>query len=262
MLFTITNKINNISKNLEIIKNTKYGVINNSDNSYVISEEYDNIILCGDDTFVLYKNGKTGVCLIEENQAVMICECDYDVIDNFNNNLFLSNDKMTRYYNSITNQTQDFKEVIIDIPYIYGYDKEYQYIIHSETGETIYKKQYNKYNKSYYIYCGDTDKGAVFYDIIFSAYLYPADSGYTYCQYPINHPVIINKNNVINIVDGENGIGVIDSFGNPITDNKYDKISLELKITAENQAERKEKTISVPDGIYTKNTIFKPDKSI
>ena len=259
MLFTIKT-INNISGNLKIVKNKKYGVINNSNHSYIISAEYDNIICCGMDIFILYKNGKIGLYRIEENYAVTICECEYDVIDNFNNNLFLSNDKTTVYYHSITKQRQKFKEVIIDMPYIYGYDEEYQYIIHSETGETIYRKQYGKYNKSYYMYCGFTDKGAVFYDTVFSAYLYPSDKGYAYYQYPINCPVIINKNNVINIVDGENGIGVIDSFGNSIIDDKYDEILLELKITAANQTERKEKFISVPNGVYNKAAIFQPDK--
>lgn len=257
MLFTVRNKAfeESTSKNLKIVKGKKYGIINTLDNTYLVPEEYDNIFLYGVNTFVLHKKGKIGLCRIDDFQAVIICKCEYDVIDTFNHDLFLSNDNGTRYYNSQTKEIRDFKEVILDTPYLYGYDEEYQYIIHQESGAVIHKRKYNKYNKSYYVYCGDTDKGAAFYDSTFSTYFYPTENGYKPYEYPLYHPVIVNKCNVINIVDGENGIGVIDSFGNTVTENEYDEISLEIKVTAKNKKEHIEKNIEIPKGKFNKNSL-------
>ena len=257
MLYTVRNRAfeESTSKNLKIVNDEKYGIINTLDNTYLIPKEYDNIFLYGANTFVLYKNGKIGLCRIDDFQTDIIAKCEYDVIDTFNHNLFLSNDKGTRYYNSQTKQMQDFKEVILDTPYLYGYDEECQYIIHQESGVVLHKRKYNKYNKSYYVYCGDTDKGAVFYDSTFSTYLYPTEKGYKPYENPLHHPVIVNKYNVVNIVDGENGIGIIDSFGNAVMENKYDEISLEIKVTAKNKNERIEKIIEIPKGKFDKNGV-------
>lgn len=254
MLFTVRNKAfgENTLKNLKIVQDEKYGIINTLYNTYLIPKEYDNIFLYGVNIFVLYKNGKIGLCRIDDLDVVTIGKCEYDVIDTFGHNLFLSNDSGTRYYNSQTKEIQDFEEVILDMPYLYGYDENNQYIIHQESGNVIYKRKYNKYNKSYYVYCGMTDKGAVFYDSTFSTYFYPTDNGYKPYEYPLHHPVIVNKCNIINIVYGENGIGIIDSFGNTVIENIYDEITLELKITVKNKNEHIEKIIDVPNGKYNK----------
>ena len=259
MLFTIRDRAENTSKALRIVKNKKYGIANSIDNSYIIPEKYDNIILYDVNTFALYKNGKIGLCRIDEGEQkfniVLICNCDYDTIDNFNHDFFLSNYKTIRYYNSLTKQITDFKEIIMDTPYIYGYDELYIYIISQKTGEAIYKRKYNKYDKSYYLYCGNTDKGAVFYDTTFSTYLYPTANGYSHYEYPLNGFIVINNDNIMNIVDGIGGIGIIDSFGNTIADNKYDAISLELKIRAVSENERIEKTIPLPNCTYSKDKV-------
>lgn len=255
MLYTIKNKPfgDYTSDNLKIVHNNKYGIVNSSDNTYIINEEYDNIFLYGINTFILYQNGKVGMCRIENNHADILCRCEYDIVDNINHNLFFSNDIKTRYYNSVTGQIMDFTEITIDIPYIYCSDNEYQYIIYEETGEVIYKRKYNRYNKSCYVYYGDTDKGAVFYDVRYSMYLYPSKSGYKYYQYPINNSIIVNRNNICNIAEDENGIGVIDSFGNMIIKNSYDVISIEIKIKAQNQHESIEKTIPLSKEIYRRS---------
>ena len=41
----------------------------------------------------------------------------------------------------------------------------------------------------------------------------------------------------MNIIEDENGVGVIDSFGNTIIENNYDKIQFEINITAVNKNE-------------------------
>ena len=264
MLFTVRNKAfrESTSKKLKIVNDEKYGIVNTLDNEYLIPKEYDNIFLYGVNTFVLHKNGKIGLCRIDDLRVVIIGKCEYDVIDTLGHNLFLSNDNVTRYYNSNTKEIKDFKEVILDVPYLYGYDEEYQYIIHQESGKVVYKRKYNKYNKSYYVYCGDTVKGAVFYDSTFSTYFYPTDNGYKPYEYPLHHPFIVNKNNVINIVDGENGMGVIDSFGNAVMKNEYNEILLEIKVTAKNGNEHIEKIIEIPNGFFNKKCVSEPDNWI
>ena len=257
MLFTVRNNAFGESslKNIKIIKNQKYGIMNELNDNYILPEEYDNIFLYGINIFALYKNGKIGLCRIEDEKVVMICQCEYDVIDNYNHDLFLSNDDETLYFNSNTKEIKIFNEVITDTMYLYGYDKNYQYIIHQESGKVIYKKELNKYNKSYYAYCGESGNGAVFYDTTFSTYIYPTDEGYKPYEYPLNHPVIVNKYNVINIIDGEKGIGIIDSKGNRIIENNYDEITVELKIAAKNKNEWVEKTIKIPDNAFTKDKV-------
>lgn len=257
MLFTVRNNAfsENSLKNIRIVKNEKYGIMNESTNTYILPEEYDNIFLYGVNIFALYKNGKIGLCRIEDENINMICQCEYDVIDNYNHDLFLSKDNETLYFNSNTKEIRIFKEVITDTMYLYGYDENYQYIIHQESGKIVYKKELNKYNKSYYAYCGETEKGAVFYDTTFSTYIYPTDNGYKPYEYPLNHPVIVNKYNVVNIIDGENGMGIIDSKGNRIIENNYDEITVELKITAKNKNELVEKIIKIPDNNFTKDKI-------
>lgn len=257
MLFTVRNNVFGESslKNIKIVKNDKYGIMNESDNTHILPEEYDNIFLYGINIFTLYKNGKIGLCRIEDEKAVILCECKYDIIDNYNHDLFLSNDDETCYFNSNTRQTNVFREISTDMRYLYGLDKEYQYIIHQESGKIIYKKKLNKYNKSCYMYCGDSKNGTVFYDFTFSTYLYPTDNGYKPYEYPLNCPIIINKYNVINIVDGEKGIGVITPEGNAVTENKYGEITVELKITAKCEDEYIEKTVSLPNGKFNRETV-------
>lgn len=261
MLFTVRNKIFGglTAKNLQIVKDEKYGIVNQIDNSYLIPKEYDNIFLYGVNTYVLHKNGKIGLCRIDEENGrfkpVIICECEYDVIDSVNHNLYFSNDNIIRCYNSYTKQTRDFKEVSVYSPYLYACDETYQYVIYEETGELIFKKKYTDYSKSCYAYCGNTDKGAVFYDARYSTYLYPTDKGYKIYKHLFNNPIIINRNNVINIVESDNGMGVIDSFGNSIIDNEFKEIRLELKVTAISKDNKTEKTVVFPDNIYNSDTV-------
>ena len=66
----------------------------------------------------------------------------------------------------------------------------------------------------------------------------------------------MNKCNIANIIDGENGIGIIDSFGNPVTENEYDEISLEIKVTAKNKKEHIEKIIEIEITIIYKIYCF------
>lgn len=252
MLFTVRNNAfsGNTSKNIRIVKKQKYGIINESNGTYILPEEYDNIFLYGINIFALHQNGKIGLCKIEDEKPIILCDCEYDVIDNYNHDLFLSNDIETCYFNSNTQQIMILNEVITDMSYIYGSDKNYQYIIKQETGQIVHKKKYAKYSKSCYTYCGETEKGPVFYDATFSTYIYPTDKGYKPYEYSLNHPVIVSKYNVINIMDGEHGLSVIDSMGNSVLENEYKSIKIELKITAINNRERIEKIIPIPNNTF------------
>ncbi len=254
MLFSVKSMFeNSIPENIKVTKNEKYGIINIDSQEYLLPEEYDNIFIYGKNTFVLYKSGKIGLCRVEENKAEIICDCEYDVIDNYSHNLFLTNETNICYYNPYFNKLQHFENVNIVAPYFYCVDKECKYIIDCATAEVIYKK-HRKYGESCFVHCGNTPKGPVFYDCCYSTYLYPTDNDYKCFEYPLNHPLIINNKNIMNIVDGDKGIGIIDSFGNEIIGNNYDEISFELKITAKKKNERIEKVIELPD-VYNKNSV-------
>lgn len=60
---------------------------------------------------------------------------------------------------------------------------------------------------------------------------------------------------MINIVDGEKGIGVITPEGNTVIENKYGEITVELKITAKCEDEYIEKTVSLPNGKFNRETV-------
>lgn len=208
-----------------------------------------------DNIIILNEDGKIGLSKIVNNTTTTIFKCEYDTIEVIEHSFFLLKDNTVYYYNSITDNKNIYKEVVLDLPYFYANDEKYQYIIIIDTGEILYKKKLNKYNKSDYICFGITTKGPVFFDMKNNTYLYPDGNGYSFYPYPINHPIIINGNNVINIVNTENGIGIIDSFGNTLTDDNHENITLELKITALNKENRMEKVIPLPNNIYRRNQL-------
>ena len=199
--------------------------------------------------FVLVQKGKIGAVQIEEAETSfkleIIAECKYDTLETFNHDLLFSNENGTRYYNSTTKTIFDFKDVRAEYPCLYCKDETYQYIIHGETGEIIYKKEYTSYSESCFCYCGDTDKGFVFYDARYSTYLYPAENGYKCYDGLFNHPVIVNRRNIVNISEGNNGLGIIDSYGNSIFESKYDCVDVELKVTAIRGREKIKKIIPI-----------------
>lgn len=192
---------------------------------------------CSDNVMILNENGKIGLSRLGNNKTINICKCEYDTIDIINHNFFLSNKDTILCYNSIIDKSYNYNEVILDMPYMYACDKEYQYIIYMETGKIIYKKKLNKYNKSSYICIGNTSKGHIFYDTKDGTYLYPDKNGYSFYNLPVSYSIVVNNDNVANVVENENGVGVIDSFGNTIIENDYDKISFEINITAVNKNE-------------------------
>lgn len=157
------------------------------------------------------------------------------------------------YHIQIKSNIHFFISPVYIFKYVLYNSKKYQYIILTYTGEILYRKELNKYNKSEYVCLGNTINRPVFYDMKYSTYLYPDSNGYRVYPYPINYPVIINGYNVIDVVEMENGIGIIDPFGNALTDSECEEISLELKITAVNKESRTEKTIPLPNSIYRRN---------
>ena len=140
-------------------------------------------------------------------------------------------------------------EINVDTQFLYCKDKKYQYILHAETGKEIYKREYTSYSESCFCFCGNTERGPVFYDARYSTYIYPENGSYKVHKDIFNTPLVVNDRNILNIMQGDNGIGVIDSCGNTVVDNKYDFIKVELKITAQKGKETEEK-IFLFLGIY------------
>ena len=257
MLFTIRNTIPNteLCKFNIISENGYMGIINSDDSSIVLPIQYDNVFIYGENIFVLHKKGKIGAVKIDSNNFFFIAQCEYDTLDTFGHDLIFCNSETVRYYNSTTGNIRDFIDVRVDSPFLYCKDNNYQYIIYPETDEEIYKKEYTSYTESCFIYCGRTGKGPVFYDAMYSTYLYPVEDTYTAYNEFFNNPIIVNGQNILNVTEGENGIGVIDYFGNTVIQNKYDSVQVELKLTATNKTETATKIISFPKNIFQKGVV-------
>ena len=95
----------------------------------------------------------------------------------------------------------------------------------------------------------------MFYDARYSTYLYPQEGEYNVYKEIFNHPIVINRQNVCNITEGENGIGVIDSYGKLIIENQYDSVKVELKITAINKKEKVQKIIPFQKDAFEKGIV-------
>jgi len=149
----------------------------------------------------------------------------------------------------------EFVEIVENGPFRYCKDEKYQYIIKRETDEVIYKKEYTQYSQSCFCYCGNTEKGPVFYDARYSTYLYPENNGYKVYNELFNYPIVVNGQNVMNITEGDGGVGVIDALGNEILKNQYDSLTVELKITARQGDKTSEKTIPFSKNNFEKGIV-------
>lgn len=231
------------------------GIVNSIDNTCVLPIEYDNVFLYGVNIFIVHKKGKIGAVRIDSDNVCFIVDCEYDTLDTFGHDLIFCNNEKVRYYNSTTRKVLDFIDIIVEAPFLYCKDEKFQYILYGELGELIYKKEYTSYSESCFCYCGNTDKGPVFYDASYSTYLYPTEKGYKVYKDLFNCPIIVNRKNVVNITEGESGVGLIDSYGNIIIDNCYDSIKVELKITAIKEDKIENKIIPFSKNIYEKGVV-------
>ncbi len=250
MLYTIRNMFTfHTNENLSIVsENGCFGIQNKLDNSFIIPLEYDNIFLYGESLFVLYQKGKIGAVRIEENKrtfkVIIVADCQYDTLSNAGHDLFFSCDDNIRYYNAVTKKVRDFIDVNADeYPCLYCKDKTHQYILYGELGEEIYKKEYTSYSESCFTCCGMTEQGPVFYDARYSTYLYPENGFYKVYKGIFNHPIIMNHQNILNITEDGNGLGLIDSCGNVMIENNYDSVTIELTITAVKGNKKEQKII-------------------
>ena len=261
MLFKLKyNFQNTTSQYVRIIsEKDKFGIKNQADDTYLIPLEYDNIFLYDSDTFILHQKGKIGACRLKpkENETsfdiVMIAECNYDTFNRFGYALLFTNNSGTRYYSLKTKEIKDFSEVIIDTSFLYCHDNHYLYIINIEIGKIIEKRPYKKH--SCYRFCGNSEYGAAFCDAEYSSYLYPDENGYRYSAYILNYPIVVNGQNVANIITESNKLGVMDSQGNLLINDGYDKISVSLKITAIKENEKLERIIPMKHFTFSKDNV-------
>ena len=257
MLFSIGNTFEKSGLNsIKFVSDKEMmGIKNLTDNLCVLPIEYDNIYMYGKNVFVVHKKGKIGAVRIETDKVCFIAECEYDMLDTFGHDLIFSSGKKVRYYNSVTNIVRDFVDIIVETPFLYCKDEKYQYILYGESGREIYKKEYTSYSESCFCFCGNTEKGPVFYDARYSTYLYPTKDGYKVYEEIFNHPIVVTGQNICNITEGENGIGVIDSYGKLIIENQYDSVKVELKITAINKNEEVQKIIPFQKKAFEKGMV-------
>lgn len=235
-----------------ILDSGMMGIVNSIDNTCVLPIEYDNVFIYGANVFIVHKKGKIGAVRIDSDKVCFIAECEYDTLDTLGHDLIFCNNEKVRYYNATTKTVLDFVDIIVEAPFLYCRDEKFQYILYGELGEAIYKKEYTSYSESCFCYCGNTDKGPVFYDASYSTYLYPTEEGYKIYKELFNCPIIVNRRNVANVTEGESGVGLIDSYGNTIIDNCYDLIKVELKITAVRGDMAENKIIPFPKNTFGK----------
>ncbi len=240
-------------------KNGKKGILNPVDNSCVLPAEYDNIFTYVPGVYVLHKEGKIGAVSEEGDKAIFIVPCDFDVMERIGHDLIFCNDKVSEYFNSLTKTVRSFVDIVAEPPFLYCKDEKYQYILFGELGKEIYKKEYNSYSESCFCFCGYSNMGPVFFDTRYSMYIFPSDEGYKAYPELYNHPIVINGRNVANIVESYEGVGVIDSFGNKIADNRHESITVELLITTADHSGTESKVIRCFDGSFKRGGMFNPD---
>ena len=90
-----------------------------------------------DNIVIVNENGKIGLSKVENDTTTIICSCEYDTIEIIDSCFFLVKDDTVCCYNSVTDKINSYKEVILDLPYFYARDEEYQYIILTYTGEIL-----------------------------------------------------------------------------------------------------------------------------
>lgn len=230
-------------KRLKIVSEKGFMGVIREDGACVLPLVYDNVFVYGEDVLVMHQKGKIGAVRVVAEAVLPIAECEFDTLEALGHDLIFCNDQKVRVYFARSKAVSDFVDLVAEPPFLYAKDKKFQYILLGETGKALYQKAYTTYSESCFCFCGQTDKGPVFYDARYSTYLYPEGDGYKVYREIFNHPIIMNRRNVCNITEGEKGIGMIDSYGNVIVKNQYDSIQVELKITAMKGNETEQKRI-------------------
>ena len=223
--------------------NNRWGILDAFQNEWLLPAEYDNVFYCRDNCFGIVHKGKTGAVRIVDNKLHIIAECEFNTMETIGNNLIFANDTKIRYYNLDNEITRDFKDIKADLPFFYCKDEKYQYILNGCDGKEIYKKSYTFYNEASFCFCGNTKEGPVFCDVRHFGLLYPCNGEFITYNGVVCESVDVCRDNVINITQGENGIGAVDCFGRKLLDDVYDCIELELKIIAAKGTDKKQSTV-------------------
>ena len=138
---------------------------------------------------------------------------------------------------------KNLKDVYVEPFYVYGHDDDYSYIIDGKLKKVIYTTKYEQGYLPQPEFAGKTENGPAFFDSRYSTYIYPCNDGYRVTEDIVLVPVRVNDINVINVTQGEFGIGVEDSLGKKILENCHDEIEIELKVILKKGNSVTEKTI-------------------
>lgn len=235
-----------------VTEHQKSGLVYREENTLILPFDYDDIKPCSKNLFVLYQQGKVGAVRTEGNQVFHIAECCYDTLDIYGDSLIFCNRNVIRYYHGSQKSVYDFLELTADGSFFYGKDENYQYILSGESGEILLKKSCRSFETPDFLFCGDTERGPAFYDVHYSSFFYPLEVGYRAYQGQFFAPVMVNGKNLCNITENDGKFGVIDSYGNEIFPNCYEVVNAQLKLTAVNNGETVEKTITIPQSVFSK----------
>jgi len=239
----------------------KYGIGRWSDKTLILAQDYENIYRTGKDNdfFVLVKAGKIGLSKATRNEGEtaysleVITPCENNSIEcGGSNTLLLNHKKGTRYYNIRENKLSDFYKSVFTLPlshYIQAQAEDMFYLIDKETDEVIYQQEHSyKSNPIYLREIGKTKDGnAVFreWGSPPNALLYKNESGYKFLDGYVVLETMSHKGvNLANIVDGKDGIGLVDGNGNFLSDVDFDRVETEYKIKLTKNGESVEQVIS------------------
>ena len=247
-----------ISKLYENIKSKKINIEKKEDlyslkvNGVNVRENLENIFLYGENLFILVSKGKFGAVQYDDSlNEIQSLPCVYDTLDEYWHNLVFSNKNEVVYYNAASKECITLLDIYIDNHFIYGEDEETYLIIEQATGKLIWREHKNRkrlIDKPCFAYCGKEDGNPVFFDITNGHYITKMSDGYSrHKKTYLVKPIIINGENVINISEMNNKLGVLDIRGRKNTIPRWDEVNVELKITLKSGKDKLEKVFNVTD---------------
>lgn len=133
--------------------------------------------------------------------------------------------------------------IVCDGKYMFCKDKRSIYIINVTSGKVLHTAEYCHRGDLFLEFAGENKNGPVFFDRKYSSLLYSAENKYHMHKDIIITPLVFNRKNIAAITCGEKGLGVADSLGKEILENKFDTIEVKVIISGKSTDDLKEKII-------------------
>lgn len=221
-------------------------------NGTMVKENLENIFIYGDNLFILVSKGKFGAVQYDDNlNEIQSLPCVYDTLDEYWHNLVFSKNDEVVYYNAASKDWIPLLDIYEDNHFVYGEDEETYLIIEQATGKLIWREYKNRkrlIDKPCFAYCGKEDANPVFFDITNGHYITKMPEGYArYNKPPLVKPIIVNGENIVNISERNNKLGIIDTHNRKSIVPQWNEVNVELKITLKSGKDELEKVFNVTE---------------